>query len=136
MGKFILHPEMDQDSTPYWQHLREHNAQLQRCEKCGRLRFPPMPSCPYCGTLGGNWVPISGKGTVYSWIAVHHPIDPRLASETPFVLALVDLEEGPRIAGRLLNCENEKVESGMHVKALYDDVDNELTLLNFEPATS
>ena len=132
--KFIIHPEKDHDSIPYWEHLREHKAQLQKCEKCARLRFPPYPTCPYCGARDSKWTSISGRGTVYSWIVNHHPIDSRLASEVPFIVALVELKEGPRIPGRLIGIDREKVKSGMPVKARYDDVDAELTLLNFEPA--
>ena len=132
--KYIVHPEIDQDSAPYWQSLREHRAKLQKCGRCGRFRFPPSPSCYHCGTLGGNWKVISGKGTIYSWTVVRHPIDPRLKGEVPFVIALVELEEGPRVATRLTGCDQEKVKVGMPVKAWYDDADAELTLLNFEPA--
>ena len=133
MEKYVVYPQKDHDSIPYWEHLKEHKARLQKCEKCGRFRFPPYPSCPYCGVMGGNWEPISGKGAVYSWITIHHAIDPRLASETPFVIVLVDLEEGPRVTGRLVGCNGDQMKIGMQVKALYDDIDAELTLLNFEP---
>lgn len=131
--RYIIHPEMDHDSAPYWQSLREHQAKLQKCSKCGRFRFPPSASCYYCGTLGGEWTAISGRGNIYTWTVIHHPIDPRLANEVPFIIVLVESEEGPRIAGRLLSCEREQIKIGMPVKARYDDLDNELTLLNFEP---
>jgi len=133
--KFIIYPEIDHDSALYWQSLREHKAKLQKCSKCGRLRFPPSASCYYCGMLGGEWTTISGKGTIYTWIVVHHPVDPRLVKEVPFVIALVELEEGPRVAGRLLGCDHKEIDVDMHVKAQYDDIDNELTLLNFKSTT-
>ncbi len=81
MERYVVHPDVDQDSEPYWQSLQEHRAKLQKCENCGRFRFPPSPSCYYCGTLGGNWEAISGRGTIYSWAVIHHPIDKRLAHE-------------------------------------------------------
>ena len=133
MEKFIIHPQVDHDSLPYWRHLREHNARLQKCEKCSRFRFPPMPSCPYCGALGGSWTPISGKGKVYTWMVIDHPIDPRLAAEVPFVIAMVELEEGPGVAGRMVGIEREQIKGDMPVKARYDDIASELTLLNFQP---
>ena len=71
-------------------------------------------------------------GSQFSWIVIHHPVDKRLASEVPFIVALVELEEGPRIVGRLVGCSPGDIKAGMHVKAQYDDVDSELTLLNFE----
>ena len=134
MERYIVHPEADQDSTPYWQSLLQHQAKLQKCGKCGRFRFPPSPSCYYCGTLGGSWEPISGKGVIYTWSVIHHPVDKRLSGEVPFTVAMVDLEEGPRIVGRLINADRAKLKAGIPVKARYEDMDKELTLLNFEPA--
>ena len=131
--KFVLHPQQDQDSKPYWEYLREHKAHLQKCRKCGRFRFPPYPSCPHCGTFGGDWVPISGQGKLYSWIVIQHPVDPRLAAEVPFIVSLVELEEGVRMIGRLVGVRQDKMKGDMPVKARYDDIDNGLTLINFEP---
>jgi uncharacterized OB-fold protein len=76
---------------------------------------------------------ISGQGTVYSWIVVHHPVDKRLAAEVPFIVALVELAEGPRMVGRLVGCDRNEVKAGMPVTVQYDEVDGELTLLNFTP---
>ena len=132
MAHFVARPEIDQDSAPYWQSLRKHAATIQRCTKCGRFRFPPSASCYYCGTPGGSWEPISGKGTIYSWIVIHHPIDPRLSGDVPFTVLLVELEEGPRVAGRLIGTSPQQLKVDMRVKVRYDDVDSELTLLNFE----
>ncbi len=133
--KFLLRPHIDYDSKPYWEYLRKHNPHLQKCRQCRRFRFPPLPSCPHCGTLGGEWTPISGRGTIYSWIVVHHPIDPRLAGEVPFVIALVNLEEGARVSGRLIEVNRDDIRAGMPVKARYEDVNNEFTLMNFEAVT-
>jgi len=127
-----LTPHEDPDSSPYWDSLRQHAAKLQKCKKCGQFRFPPAPSCPYCGTMGGEWVPISGKGKVFSWIVVHRPIHPLLAADVPFVVAIIELDEGPRLAGRLIGYDLNRIKSDMRVKVRYDDHDT-FTLLNFEP---
>lgn len=132
MERFIVYPEVDVDSETYWQSLREHKAKLEKCGNCGRFRFPPSPSCYYCGTPGGSWQEISGKGTIYSWTVIHHPIDKRLASEVPFTIALVELEEGPRVAGRLTGCDSQQLKCGMPVRIIYTDMDEKLTLLNFK----
>ena len=132
--EYIVHPEIDYDSAPYWQSLKAHQVKLQKCTNCGGFRFPPSPSCYNCGTLGGDWTPISGKGTVYSWTVIHHPIDKRLKNEVPFIIVLIELEEGPRVAGRLIDCDKNKIKAGMKVISQFDDIDSELTLLNFTPA--
>ena len=132
MEKFVIHPIKNRDSVPYWDYLKKHEVHLQKCEDCGKYRFPPYPSCPYCGQMGGKWLPISGRGVVFSWIVVHQPLDPALAADVPFVVVYVDLEEGPRVVGRL-KIDKDKVKIGMPVIARYEDVDDELTLLNFDP---
>jgi len=132
VDRYIVYPEADQDSEPYWQSLKEHKPKLQKCENCGRFRFPPSPSCYYCGTIGGKWEEISGRGKIYSWATIHHPIDKRLAEEVPFTVILVDMEEGPRIAGRLIGTDNQDIKCDMPVEAIYDDLDADLTLINFK----
>jgi uncharacterized OB-fold protein len=133
VDRYIVYPEIDEDSAPYWQSLREHEVKLQKCGRCNRFRFPPSPSCYYCGDSGGDWIAVSGRGTVYSWATIYHPIDKRLAAEVPFVITLVELEEGPRIAGRLFGLDGQEPKVGMPIKFLYDDIEKELTLLNFVP---
>jgi uncharacterized OB-fold protein len=83
--------------------------------------------------MGGDWEVISGKGTIYSWAVIHHPIDKRLTDEVPFVITLIELEEGPRIAGRLIGYKHDEIKVGMPVRVRYDDIDSKLTLLNVEP---
>ncbi len=126
-------PEIDQESKPYWEFLKKNEHRLQQCANCSRFRFPPAPACPYCGSSGGLWVPVSGEGKVYSWIVVHHPIDPRLKEDVPFPVVLVELKEGPRILGRLVGCPIDKIKGDMPVKGKFMKVNEELTLLNFEP---
>ena len=133
MEKYIVYPQIDKDSAPYWKYLQEHKAHLQKCTDCGRFRFPPYPSCTYCGAMGGSWEPVSGEGTIYTWIVIHHPIDPRLAAEVPFAVVMVEMKEGVRMAGRMVGCSTDQIEAGMPVKALYDDIDDKLTLINFRP---
>jgi len=61
-----------------------------------------MPACPYCGSLGGADVEVTGSGTVYSWVRVERPLTPAFAAEVPYSVATVDLDGGGRVLGRLL----------------------------------
>ena len=94
-------PRTDVDSEPFWAALREHRIVLQCCAADGRLRFPPMLSCPHCGTPGGDVVEVSGDARVYSWVTVHWPLTPAMADEVPYTIATVELAEGARMVGRL-----------------------------------
>ncbi len=129
-----IRPVMDMMSKPYWDSLKEKNLKLQKCLECEKLRFPPLASCPYCGFHEGEWVPFSGKAKLYSWIVVHAPINPDLKEDVPYAVGLVELDGGPRIAGRILGCSPEQLKKDMPVQFYYYVVDEELTLLAFEPA--
>jgi uncharacterized OB-fold protein len=94
-------PVVDEDSASFWEGLRRHDVVLQSCERCGRRRFPPMPSCPFCGTPGGVDVVVAGAGTVYSWVGVHRAMTPAFAGEVPYTVATVDLDGGGRVFARV-----------------------------------
>lgn len=128
-----VRPLIDLDSKPYWDYLQRKELRLQKCTNCKQFRFPPYPACPYCGTPGGDWHALSGKGKIYSWIVVHHPVDSRLKEDVPYVVALVELEEGPRLVGRLVGLPPEEIKGEMPVKGRFEIIDDQLTLLNFEP---
>jgi uncharacterized protein len=96
-----LTPTMDEDSSAFWQALRDRRISLQHCNACQRLRYPPMPTCPYCGSRDASLAPCSGRGVVYSWIRVERALDPGRAAEVPYTFGIIRLEEGPRIAARI-----------------------------------
>ena len=98
-----MEPIVDDDSRPYWQGLRAHRLVLQRCPACGRARFPPMPSCPSCGTPGGAAVEAAGTGVVYSFVRVHRAFSPDRLADVPYTVVVVDLDEGCRVLGRMEN---------------------------------
>jgi uncharacterized protein len=96
-------PTADEDSAPYWEALREGRIALQRCNACGEVRFPRMPACPNCGSPAWTGVDAGGSGRVYSWIVVQRPLPPFEAADLPCTLATVELAEGCRVLGRLLD---------------------------------
>jgi uncharacterized protein len=95
----IVGPEVDHDSAPFWAALGEHRLSLQRCTACQRWRFPRMPSCPYCGTDGGEVLDAAGTGTVYSFVTVHIAADPAFADAAPYNVVTVMLDEGVKVLG-------------------------------------
>jgi len=129
-----IHPTKDMDSKPYWEWLQKEDFRLQKCDGCGKFRFPPYPSCPYCGKAGGDWVYLSGKGKIYSWFVANVTPEPRYKEDVPYIIATIQLEEGPRIVSRLVDCPPDKVKGDMPVKGKYHRVDKDLVLYVFEPA--
>jgi uncharacterized OB-fold protein len=94
-------PVPDADSEPYLDALRRHELVLQHCTSCGRVRFPPMPACPWCGATTAEWRPVSGRGHVYSWVGVQRALTPDFEPEVPYTIATVELVEGARTFARL-----------------------------------
>jgi uncharacterized OB-fold protein len=95
-------PRVDDDARSFWAGMREHRIVLQQCEACGRRRFPPMPSCPFCGGPGGTDTEVDGHGKVYSWVVVHRALTPAQEGEVPYTVATVELPDGVRMVGRLI----------------------------------
>jgi uncharacterized protein len=113
-------PEADADSAFYWEGLRSHRFLLQECTECGRRRFPPMPSCPYCSSAGSRVIESSGRGTIYSWITVHRAFNPVFASDVPYTVLTVDLAEGARMAVRLAGDASD-IKAGREVELVFVD---------------
>lgn len=85
----------------FWRAASSGRLELQRCVRCKKFRYFPSSLCPQCLAEGGDWIPVSGNGKVYSFSVIHHPPNPELARIGPYVLALVDLDEGVRVLARL-----------------------------------
>lgn len=123
-------PVPDADTAPFLDALREHRIFLQRCTECGRVRFPPMPACPWCGATSATQITATGEGRVYSWVGVHRALTPGFEGEVPYTIATVDLREGARVFGRLEGPE--PIEPGGAVSATFVDHDG-WTELRFRP---
>ena len=89
-------PRPAPESARYWQAAREHRLELPRCNACGKFWFPPSQSCPHCLAADFAWMPVSGVGKIYSFVVFHRVYHPAFAQDVPYVVALVELAEGPR----------------------------------------
>jgi len=129
---FRLAPSMSPDTRFFWDGLKEHRLLIQRCTGCGALRHPPRPMCPRCNALGWDTVDASGRGTVHSFVMPQHPQFPFF--EYPYIVALVELEEGTRLISNLCEVSPDDVSSGMPVEVFYEEFDEGLVLHQFRPA--
>lgn len=93
-------PQPGKLSRPYWEAAAQGRLVLQRCADCGKLRHYPRYLCDLCYSATVNWQPASGRGTIHSWTVANHSFHPAFATEVPYVLVTVDLEEGVRALGR------------------------------------
>lgn len=125
-------PAITPDIAFFFDGTRAGRLLIQRCASCGALRHPPLPSCPSCRSLDWDTVEVSGRGSVYSFVVVHHPQIP--AFDYPLPIALVELDEGVRLVGDLIGVDPADVCIGMPVTVELVAVDDELTLPMFRPA--
>jgi uncharacterized OB-fold protein len=130
---FVIRPMVNRDSEYFWEGTRKGELRIQTCESCGELRHPPGPMCPVCGATDRGYVVARGTGTVYSYVVHRHPPVP--GKELPVLIALVELDEGPRMVGELLGVADDEVEIGMPVEVSMVRVDDELTLPAWRPVT-
>ena len=130
-------PVPDPVTKPFWDSLRAHAMQLQRCVECDRFVYYPRPLCPKCSSANLVWTPVSGRGSVHAFtIPYRHP-DPAFGTRVPYVVVLVELEEGARMLANLVEVEPgpESVSVGLPVEIVYDDRES-VTLPAFRPRGS
>jgi uncharacterized OB-fold protein len=127
-------PGIDGESRPFWQAARERRLVVPHCRECGRHFFYPRLLCPHCHAAAVEWVNASGRGTVYSFTIARRPAGPAFKTDVPYVVALVELEEGPRLMSNILTADVGSIRIGLPVKAVFEDVTEEVTLVKFAPA--
>jgi uncharacterized OB-fold protein len=89
------------ETRPYWDAAKDGRLTLQTCHDCAKPYFPPRPFCPRCGGRDVGWIDASGRGTLHSFIINHLPAP---GYPPPFIVAIVELEEGPRMMANIVDC--------------------------------
>lgn len=120
-------------TQPFWDGAREGRLMLQRDRSTGEPFFYPRALAP--GTLSDDleWFEASGRGTVFSYTVDRRGSAPAFQAKAPYVIAIVELEEGPRITTNIVGCEIEDVHIGMPVEVAYEPVNDDITLVKFRP---
>jgi uncharacterized OB-fold protein len=129
-------PEMSPAGRPFWDAAREHRFLLQRSKKTGKHIFFPRDVSPFGPDDTLDWVEASGKGTVFSYTIARRPTAPQWAGEEPYIIAIVELAEGPHMTTNIVECAPAQVRIGMPVEVVFDDVTPEVTLVKFRPESN
>jgi uncharacterized OB-fold protein len=128
-------PEPDDLTRFYWEHARQHQLAILRCDDCGAFVHPPRPLCRAC--LSEDLAPhvMSGRGFVHSHTLTHYVFHPAFADAVPYPVALVELEEDPgiRIVSNLVEIDATHIRSGLPVEVVFEDVTEEISLPMFRP---
>ena len=125
-------PKPSPTSRPFWEAAKRHELMLQHCNSCRAFIYYPRDLCPYCMSDQLEWERMSGRGKVYSYTVVRRA-STRSFADAPYVLAIVELDEGVRMTTDIVAAP-EAVKVGMPVAVYFDDVTPEHTLVKFKPA--
>jgi uncharacterized OB-fold protein len=120
---------------PLWQSAAKHALALQRCDECGRYRYPSAVVCPHCLSFSCSWTEISGRGWLEAWTVIHKQYFPSL--ETPYCVCVVEIDEGPLLIGNVPVSVVDTLRLKQPMQIWYEDViyDNgeQRTLFQWRP---
>jgi hypothetical protein len=127
--KFL--PRPTPESAPFWQGCKEHKLLLQHCSGCGTYQFYPRLLCAICMSEDLEWREASGRGKVETYTIVTRAVSDAYAANAPYVIALITLEEGPRMMSNVVGCDAQSVTCGMAVEVVFEAWSAEITMPKF-----
>jgi uncharacterized OB-fold protein len=130
-GRYL--PMIYPEERPYWEAAARHELVLPKCDACSKVYYPVGPVCPNCLSDSFSWVPMSGHGKVSSFVVYHKAWAPWMKSLVPYVVAQVELDEGPRLTTNLLGIELADVSVGLEVRVDFQQLTEEISLPQFRP---
>ena len=126
-------PTPTYDSRDYWGSAAEGRLVLRACQSCGKAMFYPRPLCPVCGSDKLEWREASGRGVVHACTIVYRAPDQAFRAHAPYALALIDLEEGPRMMANVTDCAPDAVHIGMPVTVWFEPRGADIAIPQFRP---
>ena len=127
-------PDLNDVATkPYWEAAARHQLMLPRCDGCGLVFFPPRDLCPGCWSRElASWQPMSGRGTIWTFTEVHVAFyDDTWAEDVPYVVAVIELDEGPRLLANIVESDMDRLAIGDRVETTFEDRSEGVTLPMF-----
>jgi enoyl-CoA hydratase/carnithine racemase/uncharacterized OB-fold protein len=127
-------PVMQSWTKEFWKATKQGKLLVQHCDDCQANIFFPKKVCPECWSENLGWIESSGKATVYTFTTMLDMVEPKFMGDLPYVIAMVDLDEGIRMTTRIVNCKPEDVTIGMDVEVVFEEVSPDCSLPMFHPA--
>lgn len=129
-------PALNADSKQFWEASRESRLLIKQCDACQRPFFPPRHLCPFCWSDKTSWIESAGTGTVYSFTVIHRAPAPEFSGRGPYVVALVDLTEGPRVMANIVGDGALETAIGDRVNVRFEERSEGWKVPQFERNTS
>ncbi len=124
-------PAITPDMREFFDGARAGRLMVQKCDNCGQLRFPAHDLCSKCNSTTSRWVPVSGRGEVFSFNIMHQLYHPGFASEVPYAVVMVELEEGCKFVSNLLGIKPHEIKCGMPVEVTFEKLNDEVSMPKF-----
>lgn len=126
-------PTITDLNRPFWDACARHELRMQRCTRCGHIRWPIEGVCPRCLSREADWIVLSGRGTVFSFVVFHRAYHPAFSNDVPYNVALVELEEGPLMISNVIGVAPDAVYIGMPVEVVFVEIAPGIWLPKFRP---
>jgi uncharacterized OB-fold protein len=120
-------------SKPFWEGCKRNELLIQKCEECHNLIMYPKLFCPHCLSPNLQWEKSSGKGKIYSYSVVHAYAPTAFSKDVPYIVAVVELDEGVRMMSSIVQCNPEEIQCDIPVEVVFEKVTDEITLPKFKP---
>ncbi len=129
-------PVAQPESDHYWAQAANGELVIQKCTDCGNAQFYPRVFCTHCGSRSLEWIESSGKATLFTFAIVHAPPHPGFAGDTPYITAIVELEDGVKMPSQVIGIEPEpgNLRIGMELEVVFEKVADTISLPKFRPA--
>jgi len=128
-------PSPDVETKPFWDACREGKFLLRHCDVCGRDHYYPRPFCPSCWSDTVSWREASGRGTLYTYSVVHVNDLPPFNERVPYVAAVVELDEGPKVMTTIEGVPLDELRVDMPVVVAFKAISDDVTIPVFRPAS-
>ena len=129
-------PAPSPTTEAFWAATADHRFLLQRCRACGAVQFYPKTTCTTCGSVELDGQPASGHATLHTFTVARRATHPAFNGAEPYVVAIVELAEGPRVTGNIVDCPVDDVRIGMPLELVWDEPDDDgIRLPLWQPAT-
>jgi len=124
-------PAVTPEMREFFDGARAGRLMVQKCNSCGALRFPAHDLCSRCNSTASRWVPVSGRGEVFSFNIMHQLYHPGFASQVPYAVVMVELEEGCKFVSNLLGVKPHDIRCGMPVEVTFEKLSDEVSMPKF-----
>jgi uncharacterized protein len=126
-------PVITEENRPFWEGCQQGKLLLQYCERCRHYQFYPRLYCMQCGFEGLHWREASGQGVIYSYTIIHQNKSPEFINDTPYNVAIVQLEEGPRMLSSIVDSAPAELQVDLPVSVVFEKVTDSISLPRFRP---